>query len=63
MRGRQNGKATRSEDIDWAITQLKNQPPQRGAGHANKKSTTQREESQPVDASLNIELGPDDGQS
>jgi hypothetical protein len=59
---RKDGTPAKSEDIAWAISQLKNQSPQHKPNKTSKKSASKEEAPQSVDASLNIELGSNDGQ-
>jgi hypothetical protein len=59
---RKDGTPAKSEDIAWAISQLKNQSSQRKPNKTSEKSAPKEEAPQSVDASLNIELGGNDGQ-
>jgi hypothetical protein len=59
---RKDGTPAKSEDIAWAISQLKSQSPQRNPNKTSGKSSQKEESPQSVDASLNIELGGNDGQ-
>jgi chromosome segregation ATPase len=62
VRGKEDGTPTHSEDMAWAIAQLKSQSGQRLPSSNSMESAPGPEAHQPVDASFNIELGGDDKQ-